>query len=338
MADRLRVTAFSRLDDPALAENQAIDLVTYPPDELATFGADDLAGTEVLVSFNPDLTASLLAELADAGLTQVVRPGAGFDNIDLDAATEHGVLVSHAPEGPANAVAEGTIGLILSCLRQFHAHNAVVREVGWDRRLEFRGREVRDATVGVVGLGIIGKRVATLLGAFGSELLAADPYVSQAAADDFGVTLVDLDDLLARSDVVTLHVPLTDETHHLIGTAELDRMRDSAVLVNAARGPVVDNAALAAALRSDTIAGAAIDVFEGEPDIPSNPLAELDQTEALLTPHILGPTAEARARIDRTVVEAIEAIVADDIPRNVLNPEVLGGEIPEAKVSPAFRP
>ena len=245
------------------------------------------------------------AAVMDAGpLRVVVKYGSGLDNVDLDAARVRGVRVTGTPGANTRSVAELTIALLLAVARHVVAHDREVRGGGWSRRM---GWELAGRRLGVIGYGSVGREVAQLAAALGMEVVAHDPLVREAP-----VPLVPLDELLSTSDAVSLHVPLTEETAAMIGRRELGLMRAGAVLVNTSRGGVVDEAALAEALRDGRLAGAAFDCFDREPP-GGSPLLEIDTF--LASPHA-GATTEEAAR--RAGVAAVRALLAAH--------EELGGE------------
>jgi glyoxylate reductase len=229
----------------------------------------------------------------------------GYDNIDVPAASERGVLVCNTPDVLTNATADHTWALLLAAARRIPESIAYVREGKWKTwgpRL-LLGREVSEATIGIVGLGRIGKEVAKRAGGFNMRVLAFDPFEDSDFAREHQVSYVPLERLLVESDFVTLHVTLTSDTHHLIAAAELDRMKPTAILVNASRGPVVDTDALVAALRSGSIFGAALDVTDPEPLPVEHPL--WDAPNALITPHVANPQATLRHYLAGQVQENV---------------------------------
>jgi D-3-phosphoglycerate dehydrogenase len=232
----------------------------------------------------------------------IARFGVGLDNIDQDEAARRGVVVRNVPGGNANAVAELTIGLMLAGLRGIVDLHVSTRAGAWSR---FVGRELAGRTVGLVGFGDIARRVARLLHAFGCTVIAHDPYASEDGAQQESVTLVPLEHLLARSDVVSLHAPATPATEGMVNGAFLARMRPDALLVNTARGALVDERALVAALDAGHIGGAAVDVYQQEPTAPGDPL--LGHPRVITTPHTAAETAETYARVGA----ATAAIVLD---------------------------
>jgi D-3-phosphoglycerate dehydrogenase len=243
---------------------------------------------------------------AGSRLVVVGRAGVGTDNIDLDAATRAGVAVVNAPTANTIAAAELTLALIYALARNVAAADASLRRGEW-RRADFVGTELAGKTLGIVGLGKIGLAVAARAQAMDMALLGNDPFVSPDVAENLRVRLVELDELLARSDVVTLHVPLSDATRGMIGAAQLALLKPSALLVNVARGGVVDEAALADALAARRLAGAAADVFEQEPPRDS-PL--LNAPNTVLTPHLGASTREAQDKVSIEVVEQLLDVLA----------------------------
>lgn len=253
----------------------------------------------LIVRSQVQVDASAIA--AGARLKVVGRAGVGVDNIDVDAATRAGIAVVNAPTANTLAAAEHTLALLLALARRVAAADASVRRGEW-RRAAFMGAELGGKTLGIVGLGRVGLAVADRARAFAMNLLGSDPLVSAEAAATYGVHLVDVDELLAESDVVTLHVPLVAQTRGLLDATRLGRMKRGALLVNVARGGVVDEDALADALASGRLGGAAIDVFEHEP-LGDSPLLSAPNT--VLTPHLGASTAEAQARASLEVVQGV---------------------------------
>lgn len=263
--------------------------------------------------------------LGSAPVLRVVgRAGVGVDNIDLDAATERGVAVLNAPSGNTVSAAELTFALILAAVRRIAAADRSVRAGEWARS-RFAGAELRGKVLGLVGAGRIGTAVARRAQAFGMEVRAYDPWLSEERAGDLGVTRVpSVKELLGGSDVVSLHVPLTDRTRGMIGVDELAAMKPGAVLVNVARGGVVDDAALARALTDERLAGAALDVYETEPLAPDSPLR--DAPNLVLTPHLGASTAEAQELVAREIAEAVRDVFLHGDLSRALNAPAVGGE------------
>jgi len=256
-------------------------------------------------------------------LRLVIVPFIGTDKIDIPAATRLGVLVANSPT-PENfiAVAEATIGLMLMLLKRVKHNEAKLRRGEWAQRQD-RGEFLFGKTVGLVGLGRVGSHVARRLVNWDVRLLASDPYVPMAQAEALDVTLVDLDTVLAESDVVSLHASLTDETRGLIGEKELRRMKPTAVLVNTARGEMADEEALARAIGEGWIAGAAVDAFVKEPLPPGNPLRGVDPERLILTPHNVSHSEAGRRANLRLAFEQILAATRGEAPVHCVNPEAI---------------
>ncbi len=255
-------------------------------------------------------------------LLVVGRAGVGVDNIDIEAATRAGVTVVNAPMANTIAAAEHTLALMYALARRVPTADASLRRGEWQRS-RFLGQELHGRTLGIIGLGKIGMTVADRAHAMEMEILGHDPYVTEEAAAQHGVALVSLSELLARADVATLHVPLTHATRGLIGVDELALMKPTAMLVNVARGGVVDEGALAGALRDGHLAGAAIDVFENEPPRGS-PL--LDAPNTVLTPHLGASTEEAQVRVAVETVQQVLDVLAGRPARYAVNAPLLAHE------------
>lgn len=249
---------------------------------------------------------------------------AALNQVDLDAATEHGVAIVHTPGRNAQAVAELVLGLMLSLARHVPDAASYLASGAWEDPTEpytrFQGRELAGATLGVIGLGQIGRRVASLGRGVGMRVLAHDPYVRPGSRGSAGATLATLDDLLEHSDFVSVHVPETDETTGMLGARELALLGPASYLVNVTSSAVVDAAALARALESGAIAGAAMDVHEAHP-IPPDSLF-LGQPKALLTPHIGGATIETIERHSAMVLADLRSFIAGRRPKHLANPGV----------------
>lgn len=247
--------------------------------------------------------------------------GVGVDRVDIEAATRRGIIVTNAPFGNVDSVAEFTFGLILSLYKKIPATIRFVKEGKWLESRSLGRGEIINHTIGVVGIGNIGLRVAKIAKAFGMTVLAYDPYVSKENVERLGARLVGLDTLLKESDIVTLHTPLTETTRHLIGKAELALMKRTAVIINTSRGAVLDNAALYDALQESRVAGAALDVTEKEPYEPNDPLAKLDNV--IITSRVAGMTEEADIRVAVTAAQDVAKYLKGETPSFVANREVL---------------
>jgi len=241
-------------------------------------------------------------------LRWVARAGAGLDNIDVAAAKERGIGVLNVPGANAVAVAELVFGLLLGLLRHIPEGDASVRRGEWDKS-RFMGRELRGKTLGIVGLGKIGRAVAQRARAFEMTCVGFDPLVSDADVRAMGVEPLPLDDLIARAEILTLHVPLSAETRGMIGAERLARLPKGAFLVNAARGGLVDEAALLTALESGALAGAALDVFSSEPP-QGSPL--VGHPKVVATPHVGAATVEAQEAVGEEIVKLLLARMAGE--------------------------
>ena len=245
----------------------------------------------------------------------------GFDNVDLEVATEHGVIVSNVPSYAFDSVAEFVFALSLNLLRRVHLADTNLRKGLFDWKY-YIGNQLMSKTIGVLGTGEIGKRVIQIAQGFNMNVLSVTAHPSPERAKTLGVKFVDLDTLLSESDIVTLHVPLTPETEHMIGSRELAMMKPTAILINTARGKVVDEDALIEALKEKKIAGAGLDVFEKEPLPMNSPLLEMDNV--LLTPHIAFLSEESLDECTYMNIENVEMFIKGK-PQNVVNPSVLKG-------------
>lgn len=252
------------------------------------------------------VTREVLA--AGSDLIVVGRAGIGLDNVDTEAATEQGVMVVNAPQSNTLSAAEHTMALLLSQARNVPQAHAALKEGRWERS-RWTGVELSDKTLGIIGLGRIGKLVAQRAMAFGMKLVAYDPFVGSDRARQLNVELLDLDEVMARSDFITLHLAKTPETVGLIDSELLAKAKPSLRLVNVARGGIVNEADLAQAISSGTIAGAALDVFDSEPTTES-PLFELD--EVVVTPHLGASTEEAQDKAGDTIADMVELALAGD--------------------------
>jgi D-3-phosphoglycerate dehydrogenase / 2-oxoglutarate reductase len=300
-----------------------------PDFEIRTCNGADRA--ELLAAI-PDVDAILVrsatkideeALAAAKRLTVVARAGVGLDNVDVKAATQSGVMVVNAPTSNIVSAAELAVALMLAAARHLAPANAALKDGEW-KRSKYTGIELYEKTVGIVGLGRIGVLVAQRLSSFGMRVIAYDPYVQAGRAAQMGVRLVSLDDLLAESDFMSVHLPKTPETLGLIGEEQLARVKPNLVLVNAARGGIVDEVALYAALKEGRVAAAGLDVFASEPCTDS-PLFELDNVVA--TPHLGASTDEAQEKAGVAVARSVRLALSGELVPDAVN--VQGGVIAE---------
>lgn len=276
-----------------------------------------LQQADVVISGGQRLTSDEIGALRTCRL--LLRPYVGYDDIDVDAATNCGILFANVPDAFSEEVANHALALMLALNRQLLHMDRHVRDGSWERR---RGRADLELhrpaaqTLGLVGFGVIARMVAERARPFGYRLLVSDPFIPPQDAVTYGAELVPLEQLLAESDVVSLHVLLNESTRHLMNADRLARMKAGATLINTCRGPVVDEAALTAALRSGHLGAAGLDVFEQEPIGPDHPLAGMGQV--ILTPHAASQSVEGAAQLRRRVAEITASVV--------------GGALPERKV------
>ena len=259
---------------------------------------------------------------AAARLQVVGRAGVGVDNVDLVAATERGVIVVNAPQGNTMAAAEHTVALLMALARHVAQADASMRRGEWKRK-NFVGIELRGKTLGIVGMGPIGSAVARRALGLEMQVLGADPFVPEDHLRAIGVEPAAFDDLIARSDFITVHVPMTNATRGMIGTDQIAKMKDGVRLINVARGGIIDEAALAAAVKSGKVAGAAVDVYTSEPP-GDNPL--IGDPRIIITPHLGASTAEAQERVAVDVAEQIVDVLAGRPARYAVNAPLLPPE------------
>ena len=268
------------------------------------------------------VTARLLEKATR--LKVVGRAGVGVDNVDLDAATRRGVVVMNTPGGSSTAVAELALSMIMALFRHVAAATASVKAGRWEKK-KFQGRELAGKTLGVVGIGNLGSILVDRCLAMKMKVVAYDPFISPEAAARLGVRLTDLDGVWREADAISLHVPLTEQTRNMINADTLARMKQGAVLVNCARGGIVDEAALAAALASGHLGGAALDVFDTEPPPADHPLLKLDGV--VLTPHLGASTEEAQVAVAVAVAEQMAQFLQAGEVKNAVNVPSLPREV-----------
>ena len=269
----------------------------------------------VVVRSETKITAAVLH--AGAQLRVVGRAGVGVDNVDVETATRRGVIVMNAPGGNTVSTAEHAFSLLLCAARKIPQADAAVRSGKWSRK-EFQGVELYNKTLGIIGMGRIGSELSRRAIAFGMRVLAFDPYLSATRARTLQVELVDdLGDLLQDADFITLHTPLTPETHHLLNAARFSQTKRGVRLINCARGGLIDESALAEALQSGQVAAAALDVFEREPLPADSPLRQAPNL--VLTPHLGASTAEAQESVGIEIAQSIRAALLDGTIRNAVN-------------------
>lgn len=281
--------------------------------------ARDARAVAVILGATRQFSASVMDQIPT--LIVIARPGIGVDNVDIQAAIQRGIAVVNAPDGPTVSTAEHTLALILALAKR---HKPAVRllSAGASFTSEPMLAELRGSVLGLVGLGRIGRRMAHMCGmGLGMQVVGYDPYVVPEVATEYGVSLCsDLHDVLRIADFVSLHCPANETTRRMINARTLAEMKPTAFLINCARGAIVDEAALIAALKSGQIAGAGLDVFDPEPPSPSNPLLAMENVVA--TPHTAGFTEACLREIGLGAVQGVLAVLAGERPPALVNPEV----------------
>ena len=304
---------------------EAIDVLqTVAPVESATDEetlVSSLGDVIGIVSRGMEIRISAEIIRAAPGLRVIGRPGAGYDTVDVDAATACGIPLVYAPVG-GFAVAEGALAILLAIVKRLPQSDAIVREGRWNERFHFLTGDMTTRTLGIIGLGRIGARLARLVQPFEMEVLGYDPVVGQESVSEIGVTVVALDELLARSDYISVHVPLNDDTRGLIDAAAVARMKPGAVFINTARGGVVESYdVLADGLESGQLSAVGLDVFEEEPPDTSHRLFR--DRRCLFSPHTVGTSEVAMARIYHSMATSMVKVLNGEAPEYCVNPEVL---------------
>ena len=264
------------------------------------------------------------AMLAGPGRLKLIgRAGAGVDNVDVEAATEQGVIVMNTPGGNTLSTAEHAMSMMLALARRIPFADATMKAGKWDKK-NIVGVELDGKTLGIVGLGRIGSVVAHHMQAFGMRVLAFDPFLTQESAEKLGVKMATVEEICREADVITVHAPLNEQTRGIIGKAELALMKPTTLLVNCARGGIIDEAALVVALRDKRIGGAALDVFEQEPLPADHPLRSFDTV--VLTPHLAASTSEAQEKVARDIAQQLREALPGDMIRNAVNAPSVDGK------------
>lgn len=293
--------------------------------EIITNGTmDDLPGVDAAIIGGCTVDDAFM-EKAGPSLKMVIRHGIGYNTLDLPACSAKGVLAANTPDGPTESTAEHAVALMLSMTKRTVKADRMLRQNQPWTRDDMRGLEAMDHILGVVGYGRIGRRVTEIcVAGLKMKALVYDPFLPDTARLPDGVTkAADLDELLSKSDVVTIHTPLMPETEHMIGEKQLRMMKADAYLVNASRGPVVDEAALIKVLQDGHLAGAGLDVFDIEPPEADNPLLQMDNV--VCTPHSASNTPQGSQRMSMGVVDQLLQLFAGEKPDSLLNPEAWPG-------------
>jgi len=276
--------------------------------------------TAVIIDADTNITQSVIEEMKRCKI--IITASVGFDHIDLKAASSKGIYVSNVPGYCAEEVADHTIGLMIAVTRKILILNKSTRAGKWD---DWQAAEpvfrLRDRTLGIVGLGRIGTAVSLRAKALGLRVIAYDPYIPIGRDTSVGVKSVQFDVLLRESDIISMHAPLTDETRHMVGSREIEKMKQGVFIINTARGALIDPKALVDALNSGKVAGAGLDVFEKEPPDQDDPFLRMDTV--VVTPHTGFLSTESQRDRRTMAVDEVERILRNERPRSALNPDIL---------------
>ena len=309
ITDKINETAKQIIDEAA----EGVILPTMSEDELCSVIAEYSA---LMVRSQTKVTAKVIE--AAKNLKIIGRAGVGVDNIDLEAATKKGIIVVNSPDGNTNAAAEHTVALMLAMSRNIAKAAESTRQGKWERS-KFTGHEVFGKTLGIIGFGKIGHHVAEAAKALGMKIVVSDPYTTKEVVEKFGAKYAEsLDDLWPVADYITVHVPKTKETMHMINKDTIAKMKKGVRLINCARGGIIDENDLAEALEKGLVSQAAVDVFEGEPDIADSPLVKTTG-DILLTPHLGASTEEAQLKVAEDVAEQIRDVLSGGSARSAVN-------------------
>jgi D-3-phosphoglycerate dehydrogenase / 2-oxoglutarate reductase len=274
---------------------------------------------DALLSVYAPITEKVINELEHC--KALVRYGIGFDNIDVKAATEKGIPVCNIPDYSIPEVATHTIAMLLHFERKIGLLDRSVREGEWNPNLGFTSTRLSSITLGLVGFGNIAQQTAEYAKVFGMNIIAYDPFIPEVVFEEKGAKKVELDDLIEQSDYVSIHVPLNDGTFHLINEDSLKRMKNSAVILNTARGPIIDQNALVEALKAGVIRGACLDVLEHEPVQLEDEILKLDNV--VITPHAAFNSVQAKERLHARVAETAYDLLTGVTPKNIVNKEIV---------------
>lgn len=306
------------VSDPLAEEGLAILRTQFEVDEKTDLKEDQLISIignydALLVRSGTEVTAKVIE--AGKNLRFIGRAGAGVDNIDMNAATRKGIIVANAPEGNTLAATEHTMAMMLSLARNIPQATASLKKKEW-KRSKFMGVELNEKTLGILGLGRIGREVSKRATALGMHIVGYDPFIGKEKAAQFGVDSMSVEELFLVSDVITVHTPLIKETKHLINAKSIATMKDGVRIINCARGGIIDEKALYDAIKSGKVAGAALDVFEEEPPLQS-PLLDLDQV--IVTPHLGASTVEAQTNVAVSIAKQCISVLEGGSAKYVVN-------------------
>ena len=303
--------------------------VEFFPKHLPEVSIEQVERYDAIISMAPRYTQRSLSS-PNLRLGLVARLGVGYDMVDVEALTGHDVMLTITPDGVRRPMATAIITLMMALTHKLLTKDRMIREGMWQERTKVKTAGLTGRTFGAVGLGNIGKEVFHLLEPFEMVHLATDPFVKPDEAAALRVELVDLESLMRRSDFVSIHCPLNEQTRGMLDQREFSWMKPSAYLINAARGPIVNQSALYRALKDRTIQGAALDVFEQEPVAKDEPLLDLDNV--ILTPHTLCWTDECFLRMGQSAIQSVLEVLKGEIPRHVVNRKVLESSGMRAKL------
>ncbi len=305
--------------------------VSYVPVTDGRIDAGDMEGLDALILLGVRFDADSFPK--SDRLALIARFGVGYETVDVDACNEHGVALVITPNGVRRPVAVSIITYILALAGKLMAKDRLTRQghAGWARKSDHMGIGLVGKVLGSIGMGNIGAEMFRMAAPFDMTFMAFDPFADEATARDLGVTLAPLEEVLSQSDFLTINCPLTEDTHKLINAARLKAMKPSAYLINTSRGPIVDEAALVAALSNGEIAGAGLDVFENEPNDADNPLCQMDNV--ILTPHALSWTDQCFAGIGADDVAAVLAVAAGREPVGIVNRAIIEDPAWRAKLA-----
>lgn len=313
---------------PDNVDQKAIDIlektdgiIVTVPGKMERAALLDAIGDANAIIIRSGVTAD--AELLDkaTNLKAIARAGVGVDNVDLDKATEKGIVVMNTPGGNTISTAEHTFGLMIALSRHIAQGHQSLAEGRWDRK-KYVGVELKGKTLGIIGLGRIGQAIAIRAQAFEMNVIAYDPYLPPEVAQNINVDLLELDDVFAQSDYISLHAMVTDETKNMVNANSIAKMKDGVRILNAARGALINSADLAVALKSGKVAGAALDVYEVEPPPADHPLTGLPNV--IHTPHLAASTSDAQVTVAVEAAELIVDYLLNNNASNVCNPDVIG--------------
>jgi len=298
--------------------------------------AEYLENVDAFISLNRIINQESLQKISK--LKWIGRLGAGFDNVDIAACTRHGILVSNAPQGLRESVAESVMGFMLALNCRLKRLDSWIRKYGFENKNGNLRQDIFQKTLGIIGFGGIASRILDLVEPFEMEILIYDPYADVAKIESQGGKKVTLDTLLKQSDYVSINVPLTKDTKGMLNKEKFKMMKKTAFLINTSRGGIYEDKVLAEVLKKEWIAGAGIDVFENEPNVSNNPLLNIEN--AILTPHTAGNSNAINAlhKTEEILVNSVINIKNGEMPWNILNPEAVEDDIPKKYLSPSYIP